>query len=125
MQNLFIIFTNIQGGVRWKNFSEPLNNNLEKYLRKNSIFGSNADSENEINHTYFSRILLKAVKGLVSFVQDFSQGSISKPKLLLAANMLIYLDITVDISIMHFVNDLLIYFVVVVFPLFWCLKRLN
>ena len=73
----------------------------------------------------FFKDFVKSCKSLVSFVQDFSEDSISKPKLLLAANMLIYLDISINISIMHFVNDLLIYFAVVFFPLFWYLKRLN
>ena len=62
MQSLFTIITNIQRGIVWKDSSKSLNNNLEKYLQKNSIFSSIGDSENEFNHTYFSRILLKAVK---------------------------------------------------------------
>ena len=52
----------------------------------------------EFIHVFFKNF----AKNLSNFVHTFWKDYFHKPKLLLAASMLIYLNISTDMSLMHF-----------------------
>ena len=67
--------------------------------KKNFIFSKVAGSKNKTIHTFFSRFLLKA--NFANLAHDFFEDCFPKPKLLLPANSLIYLNISISISKIH------------------------
>ena len=91
--NVFTIAKNIQGVVLFCKRSplKLLNKILEKIPQGNFIFSKVTGPKNEFIHIFFNAF----AKNLNNFVHDFWENSFRKPKLLLAANRLIYLNISI------------------------------
>ena len=69
---------------------------LKKIPRKEFIFSEAAPSKNEF--TFFFKVFAESLSNLV---HDFWENCFRKRKLLLAANRLIYLNISIGISKFH------------------------
>ena len=89
MHSLSTITADMQGDVMWKKSSDTFHQNTWKIPKKKLLFSKFAGSKNEFLHTYFSRF------------KDFWEDCLPKLKLLLAANRLIYLNISIVISKIH------------------------
>ena len=98
MHNLFTNTANIQGGVLSKKYSETFKHNPWKMPKKKLIFSKVARSKNEFIPALFKVF----AKSLSNLVHDFCEGFFSKQKLLLAVDRLIYVNVSIGISKIHY-----------------------
>ena len=87
-----LVTTNIQGGVLWEKSSETIKQNPWKIPKNEFIFTYVADSKNE---PVFFEVFAKSLSNLF---HGFWGDCFPKPKLLLAANRVVYFNISIYIS---------------------------
>ena len=89
----FLPIITIQGGARWKKSSETLKQSYWKIPKKN--LSKVSSLKKWIHSRAFFNMFSKSLSNLI---HDFRKDCFPKPKLLLAANKLIYLNISIGLS---------------------------